>query len=206
MQSIGKNVFKTRGTSKNEKWVAVFGSGTVPEGHPVYQMAERCGFALAQAGFGVLTGGYFGVMEAASRGAQRAGGRVVGVPCTEFARDRTHPYADTWVWTERYEERLITLVHRACAYLVLAGGIGTLSELFFTWSLMIARPSFRKPLIIIGDAWKPFLTWLEQENHVNPEDMKLIHFYPKMEDAIEFLIDTFPNRGANTPVMSSVSS
>lgn len=183
------------------RWIAVFGSGQVEAGHPVYQLAEVCGRVLAEAGWGVVTGGYFGVMEAASRAARAAGGRVMSVPCREFRRDRIHPYADTVLWTERYEDRIRTLCEVASGYWVLPGGIGTMAELFYTWSMAQLRYPLHKPVVLVGPQWSEILEGWRRLLLIPEPDWRYVRWADDPSRALAFLepslhdAPTSPSRG-----------
>ena len=135
------------------KIVSVFGgSAPRPETAP-YAEARALGAALAQAGWTVATGGYSGVMEAASRGAHEAGGHVIGVTCS-LIEEWKGLRANAWVKEEKrfatLRERLGHLVEFCDAAIALPGGVGTLSEVALTWSLLQTGEIKRKPLITIG--------------------------------------------------------
>jgi uncharacterized protein (TIGR00725 family) len=120
--------------------IALFGSGSAPADHPVLVEAERLGRLLTETGFTLLCGGYGGTMEAASKGAKSGGGFVIGVTVALFERQGYRPgpnrYVDQVIRYDTLRERLYHLVERCDGAVVLPGGIGTLSELALTWSLM----------------------------------------------------------------------
>ena len=120
--------------------VSVFGGSQTKEGEPAYSEAQELGRLLAHRGHTVLTGGYIGTMEAVSRGANKAGGHVIGVTCAEIERWRPVG-ANQWVQEEWKKETLIerlqALVMECDAALALPGGPGTLAEIAVTWNLMI---------------------------------------------------------------------
>src|SRR4029453_16968140 len=115
-----------------------------------------------QAGWTVATGGYSGVMEAASRGAHEAGGHVIGVTCTLIENWREGFCANAWVKEEikfsSLRERLSHLVEFRDATLALPGGIGTLSEIALTWSLIQTSEIKPKPLVVVGRVWAETIT------------------------------------------------
>jgi len=117
------------------KIVTVFGSSLLCEGTPAYQEARELGHALGESGFTVCNGGYAGLMEASARGAQEAGGHTIGITCSLWPRP-----ANRWIQEEvrtaSFPERIMTLIARGDAYLVLPGGTGTLAELAMAWELM----------------------------------------------------------------------
>src|SRR5512136_2952996 len=116
----------------------VFGSNSPKEGELDYAEARQLGYSLTQAGYVIATGGYFGTMEAASRGAKEAGGHAIGVTTSIFDGVRLHPnaYLDEEIKFPTLFQRLHHLVTMADVWVALPGGIGTLSEVALTWSLM----------------------------------------------------------------------
>lgn len=137
--------------------MTVFGGSHPAEGSSAYAEALELGRLLAAIGCTVLTGGYTGTMEAVSRGAAERGGHVVGVTCGEVERayNRT---ANRWVqeeWKkETLLERLEALIRNCDVAMALPGGPGTLTEIALTWNLMIVGGLNRRPLILIGQAWR----------------------------------------------------
>lgn len=143
--------------------IAVYGSSNVLEHEPAYRMSYELGRELAAAGADVMTGGYTGVMEAASRGAHEAGGHVVGVtvelfekrgPANRWVRERVH--------TGTLFERIGHIVGRADGFVVAPGSIGTLAELFLTWNLLAAGARPAAPLVLMGPRWP---SWLDAHRH-----------------------------------------
>ena len=171
--------------------VSVFGGSTPVEGSPAYGDARRLGRLLAEVGFTVATGGYSGVMEATSRGAAEAGGHVIGVTCTHLESNFGRPGANRWVAEEiRYvslRERLNHLVENCDAAIALPGGIGTLSEVALTWSLLQTREIRLKPFDVVGDAWQAALAnfYRLADGYVAAEHWRLIHFAPSVEATCE---------------------
>jgi uncharacterized protein (TIGR00725 family) len=137
--------------------VTIFGGSQPQPGSPAYLEAFELGKLLAMDGHTVVTGGYMGTMEAASRGANEAGGHVIGVTCADIEAWRG-TRANAWVKEERrfatLQERLNELIGICEAAIALPGGPGTLAEVALTWNLMIIDSIPRKPLILIGDGWK----------------------------------------------------
>jgi len=152
--------------------VAVFGSSTIRETDATWRLSYDLGAELARAGAAVVTGGYGGVMEACSRGAHEAGGHVVGVTVELF--ERRGP-ANRWVkervHTPDLFERLRWIIERAHGFVTLPGSIGTLTELFLTWTLLSARGRPEAPLVLLGDPWPGYLA-----AHRHP-DLVLPHLF-----------------------------
>jgi uncharacterized protein (TIGR00725 family) len=173
--------------------ITVFGGSQPQSGSPAYVEAYELGKLLAEAGHTVLTGGYIGTMEAVSRGANEAGGHVVGVTCADIEAWRPQVKANAWVKEERrfatLQERLNELVLACDAAIALPGGPGTLTEIALTWNLMIVDSIPAKPLILIGTGWKSvFDRFFDEFNTYLPVNQReLVSFAPDIQTAIEIL-------------------
>jgi predicted Rossmann-fold nucleotide-binding protein len=138
----------------------VFGSNSPKDGEPDYATARELGRLLAQAGYVVATGGYFGTMEAASRGAKEAGGHVIGVT---------------------------TSVTMADAWVALPGGIGTLSEVALTWSLMQVGEMQRRPFVLVGEQWRKAIGEFSNDYYVRPQYRELLRYAGDVTQVVELL-------------------
>jgi hypothetical protein len=174
--------------------VTVFGGSQPKEGDASYAEACELGKRLAEAGHTVLTGGYIGTMEAVSRGANEAGGHVIGVTCADIEAWRpVKPNA--WVKEERrfatLQERLNELVLACEAAIALPGGPGTLTEIALTWNLMIVASIPAKPLILMGQGWKSVMKsfFNSFEVYIPPHQRNLLQFAPDIQTAIDLLND-----------------
>jgi uncharacterized protein (TIGR00725 family) len=172
--------------------ITVFGSSQPQPGSPPYLEAYELGKLLAKAGHIVLTGGYIGTMEAVSRGANEAGGHVIGVTCADIeAWRKVKPNA--WVLEERrfttLQERLNELVLACDAAIALPGGPGTLTEIALTWNLMIVAAIPPKPLILTGAGWKTVLDTFYSSFAENiPANQRiLIQFAPNIHAVVQCL-------------------
>ncbi len=172
--------------------ITVFGGSQPQPGSPAYVQAYELGKLLASAGHTVLTGGYMGTMEAVSRGANEAGGHVVGVTCADIEAWRG-ARANAWVKEERrfttLQERLNELIQACDAAIALPGGPGTLAEIALTWNLMIVDSIPRKPLILVGDGWKNVLETFQREFalYTYREQEQFIKFAGTIHQACELL-------------------
>jgi uncharacterized protein (TIGR00730 family) len=150
--------------------VTIFGS-SLPAGEaPVYGQARQLGQALAGRGWAVCNGGYTGLMEASARGAREAGGHTIGVTCSVWPY-RANPWIVEEVRTASFPSRLMTLIERGDAYVVLPGGTGTLAELALVWEMMnkstlSATVGGKKPLLFVGPYWQPVIDCLHQESRL----------------------------------------
>jgi hypothetical protein len=135
--------------------ISVFGSSSPQPGTPDYEEARELGSLLARAGFAVCSGGYYGAMEAVSRGAREAGGRAIGLT-TPFYRLQPNAYLDEVIEIERWQDRLFALVEKGDGYVVLKGGTGTMLELAAVWECLNKRAIAPRPCVAMG-FWSPVL-------------------------------------------------
>ena len=138
------------------KVVTVFGSSRPRAGHAQYAAAQALGAELAGQGFVVCSGGYGGVMEAVSRGAKEAGGRTLAVTA-RFFQAHANQWIDEEVRVKTWQERLFELIKRGNGYVACPGGTGTLVELAVVWEMLNKGAMSRKPLVVLGDFWKPVI-------------------------------------------------
>ncbi|MEJ5260460.1 MAG: LOG family protein [Anaerohalosphaeraceae bacterium] len=148
----------------NEKQtvITLFGTSRAGEQDEVFRSAEQMGALLARSGYAVANGGYGGVMLASARGAASVGGRVIGVTCRAFKRS-PNPYLTEEIPTDTLTERLASLIRLGSAYLVFAGGTGTLLELADVWEHKNKGfPGTDKPIILMGNFWQPLVQMMAQ--------------------------------------------
>jgi uncharacterized protein (TIGR00730 family) len=174
--------------------VTVFGSSRPVPGEAAYEEALQLGGMLAEAGFGVATGGYVGTMEAVSRGMSLAGGRVIGVTCDQIEAWRgVQP--NRWVQEQirlpTLHARVVRLIEIGQAFIALPGGLGTLSEVALAWSMLQTEEIAPKPLVLVGEIWRKTLhTFLEAAgDDIAAEDAGLLAFVPRAEAAVGYIED-----------------
>ncbi len=177
--------------------VSIFGGSAPREGELAYQVAQALGAALAQSGWTVATGGYTGVMEAASRGACEAGGHVIGVTCSlieDWKGLRANPWVKEELKFDNLRERLGHLVEFCDAALALPGGIGTLSEVALTWNLMRTGEIERKPLVLVGQMWSETVSAFIRncDGYLDPGDAELVTIARDGEEAMSSLKSEHP--------------
>ena len=180
------------------KTITVFGSSLPGEGSKAYIEAQRLGRLLAEAGYAICNGGYGGLMEATARGAREAGGHTIGITCVIWPRS-ANSYIVEEVRTASFPLRLMTLIERGDAYIVLPGGTGTLAELALCWEMMnkgtlSKTVGGRKPLLVMAPYWQPVIDCLRQEGQLNNGDpawvaaaMEIITLIQTPEQAVEEL-------------------
>ena len=142
--------------------VTVFGSARFPPGHEYYELARRVGAALVDVGFGVMTGGGPGIMEGANRGAREAGGRSVGCNILLPMEQSANPYCDRVVTFDYFFVRKVMLVKYSYAFVVLPGGVGTMDELFESFTLIQTKKIKDFPVVLMGrEYWSDLIELLE---------------------------------------------
>jgi uncharacterized protein (TIGR00725 family) len=172
--------------------ITIFGGSQPQPGSPAYMQAYELGKLLALSGHTVLTGGYMGTMEAASRGASEAGGHVIGVTCADIEAWRGSG-ANAWVQEERrfstLQERLNELILACDAAIALPGGPGTLTEIALTWNLMIVNSIPPKPLILVGAGWKTTLEtfFLSLDAYIPERQRSFLFFTSTVQEADQLL-------------------
>lgn len=174
--------------------VAVFGGASTLPGETAYDETLRLGRLLAERGFSIITGSYAGVMEAASRGANEAGGHVMGMSCAEIERWR-NVSANRWVKEvhhyETLRERLYALIDNCDAAIVMPGGVGTLCELTVMWNEMIISSKPNRPLYIVGNEWHKVMSqFIESLGcYVGKKERELIQLVADVDSAVEKLVE-----------------
>lgn len=186
--------------------VSIFGSArTKPESH-YFKLAEQIAFMLTKRGYGVITGGGPGIMEAANMGAMRGKGRSVGINIDLPNEQSANVFID--------HDKLITFKHffvrktmfmkYAQGFVVLPGGFGTFDELFEAMTLIQTEKIGRFPIVLVGiQYWSGLIKWindvmLEQERNINSKDLELFVLVDTAEEAVEH-IDKFYSRYLLSP-------
>jgi uncharacterized protein (TIGR00725 family) len=173
------------------KVITVFGSSRPKENDADYQQALQLGYAIGCAGFTVCSGGYGGVMEAASRGAKEAGAATIGVTAEFFPR-RANSWIDNEVRMVSWQDRLFELVRRGDGFVACKGGTGTLVELAVVWEMLNKAVISGKPMVALGDFWTPILDRVREVELGHPGPWgecngKLVHTAATPSEAIAFL-------------------
>ena len=172
----------------SERIVTIFGGSRCSEDCEEYRQARRVGQMLAESGFTICTGGYLGVMEAASRGARERGGRVLGIVMNQF-KSEPNRYLTDKVATSHFYERLQNLITRSVGFVVLRGGMGTVTELSLVWNKVQTGVIGPPPLVLLGDCWPPVVEAWRKNLVVSAEDVALLDFAGTPEDAVRLIIN-----------------
>jgi hypothetical protein len=175
--------------------VSVFGSARMADGHPMYAAARDLGARLAGLGYAVITGGGPGIMEAANRGCQEAGGLSVGCNIELPQEQGLNPYVDLGIEFRYFFARKMMFVKYADAFVIFPGGFGTLDELFEALTLIQTKKIQDFPVILIGkDYWSGLLDWLRGTllgaSAIHAEDVDLLRVTDDPEEACR-IIDAY---------------
>ena len=175
--------------------VSIFGSARVKPDHPHYQLAEKIAARLTEEGFGVITGGGPGIMEAANKGAKLNNGLSVGLNIDLPFEQSSNPYIDHDKNLNHrfFFVRKVMFVKYSQAFIALPGGLGTMDELFEVLTLTQTGKINHVPIILVGkEFWTPLKDWiqstmLEKNNYVSPKDMDLMPIVDDPEEIVSIM-------------------
>ena len=187
--------------------ISIFGSARTPNTHPNYKLACEIAQRIVDLGFGVITGGGPGIMEAANKGAQEAGGASVGLTIDLPFEENHNKYIDKdrIINFDYFFVRKVMFVKYAQAFVVLPGGFGTLDELMEAITLIQTSKIKKIPIILVGTSfWSGLIDWLkqtllEQNNTISEGDLNLFSCVDTADEVIDILkqyyseTDTGPN-------------
>jgi uncharacterized protein (TIGR00730 family) len=184
--------------------IAVFGSARTAEDDPMYAAAREVGRWLALAGFGVITGGGPGIMEAANRGARDAGGLSIGCNIELPHEQAVNPYVDLSINFRYFFCRKTMFVKYAEGFVLFPGGFGTLDELFEALTLIQTGKIQRFPVVLFGSSyWRGLLDWMRDQllagAKIAPEDVRLLTLTDDPQEACRILVDCYRNECWKAP-------
>ena len=178
--------------------VAIFGSARTKPTHPHYLQAVEVGEKLARAGYGVITGGGPGIMEAGNKGAKQGEGVSVGLnidlPFEQFHNiyiDRDH-----YLEFDYFFVRKVIFVKYSQAFVIMPGGFGTLDELFEAMTLIQTKKIARRPIVLLGTTyWSGLFDWIQnvqlKEGYNSASDLSLFKITDSSDEALAFIDDFF---------------
>jgi uncharacterized protein (TIGR00730 family) len=182
--------------------ISIFGSARTKPDSPHYQLAVRIAQKLTDAGFGIITGGGPGIMEAANKGSSMQGGVSVGLNIDLPFEQSHNAYIDPDKnLSHRYFfVRKVMFVKYAQGFVVLPGGFGTLDEAFEVLTLIQTKKISPVPVILVGSAfWSGLKDWiievmLERESNINREDLDLLPIMDEPDDVVRYITDFYAQR------------
>lgn len=177
--------------------VSIFGSARTESGTRYYLLAEEIAYKLTTEGYGIITGGGPGIMEAANKGAQKANGKSVGLNIKLPFEQSPNPFIDTdkSITFDYFFVRKLMFIKYAQGFVVLPGGFGTMDELFESLTLIQTRKIGRFPIILVGkEYWSGLVEWIKTvlvtEKYINADDLKLFTVVDTADEAVN-VIDNF---------------
>ena len=180
--------------SKIGPCVSVFGSARTQEDHEYYKLAEEIAFQLTQNGYGVITGGGPGILEAGNKGAHRGKGVSVGLNIELPFEQHDNPWIDRDKNLEfdYFFVRKVMFVKYSQGFIVMPGGFGTLDELFEAITLIQTKKIGRFPIVLVGtEFWSGLLEWIKKtliaQGNISEEDLKLFRIVDTAEEAVAYL-------------------
>jgi uncharacterized protein (TIGR00730 family) len=186
--------------------VSIFGSARTKVGDKYYELAEEISYQLTQQGYGIITGGGPGIMEAGNKGAHRGKGISVGLNIELPFEQKDNPYIDRDKNLEfdYFFVRKVMFVKYAQGFVAMPGGFGTLDELFEAMTLIQTHKIGKFPIVLVGsEFWNGMLDWikkvlLEQHGNISESDLDLFHIVDTAQEVVE-IINTFYNKHLLSP-------
>ena len=174
--------------------VSIFGSARVADGQHFYNLARDVGREFARAGWAVVTGGGPGIMEAANRGAQEAGGLSVGFNIRLPREQAANPYVDLGLTFDHFYARKTMFVKAAEGFIIFPGGFGTMDELFESLTLIQVGKIFHFPVVLMDrDYWEEMVTWIRREllgkKMISPDDLDLLSQTDDPREAVRIVLE-----------------
>ncbi|TDS64983.1 LOG family protein [Myroides indicus] len=178
--------------------VSIFGSARIKQDNPYYKLAEEIAFKISKSGYGIITGGGPGIMEAGNKGAHLGEGVSVGLNIELPFEQHFNPYIDNDknLQFDYFFVRKVMFVKYSQGFVVLPGGFGTLDELFEAITLIQTHKIVKFPIVLVGtDFWSGLFDWiktvlLEKYHNISPKDLNLIKIVDTADEVVE-IIDTF---------------
>ncbi|HFX17901.1 MAG TPA: TIGR00730 family Rossman fold protein [Flavobacteriales bacterium] len=182
--------------------VTIFGSARTKRDAEHYKIAQKIAKKLAKEGFGVITGGGPGIMEAANKGAQKGNGASAGLNIVLPFEQEANPFidADKLVDFNYFFVRKVMFVKYAQAFVVMPGGFGTLDELFEALTLIQTKKIEKFPVILFDtDYWNGLIEliktkMLDEYNYISPKDLDLVHLTDDPNEVVKIIVDFYKKR------------
>ena len=180
--------------SKIGPCVSIFGSARTKPEHPYYQLAEEIAYKLTKEGYGIITGGGPGIMEAANKGARTAGGKSVGLNIELPFEQSSNLYIDRdkLITFDYFFVRKLMFIKYAQGFVVLPGGFGTMDELFEALTLIQTKKIGKFPIVLVDkDYWQGLMDWVTKtfikEGMIDKNDMNLFKVADSADEAVQHI-------------------
>jgi len=179
--------------------VSIFGSARTSPDNKYYKMTEEIAASLVEQGYGIISGGGPGIMEAANKGAKRAGGRSVGLNIILPFEQSHNIYIDNdkLITFDYFFVRKVMFVRYSQGFIGMPGGFGTFDEIFEAITLIQTRKIGRFPIVLVGTKfWSGLVDWLKEtvyatEKNISEEDFELFHIVDDPQEAVDIIDDFY---------------
>lgn len=179
--------------------VSIFGSARTKPESKYYKMTEEIASSLVEQGYGIISGGGPGIMEAANKGAKKAGGKSVGLNIILPHEQSHNIYIDNdkLISFDYFFVRKVMFVRYSQGFIGMPGGFGTLDEIFEAITLIQTKKIGRFPIVLVGKSfWGGMVQWLQEivfntENNVSGEDFELFHIVDDPQEAVDIIDDFY---------------
>lgn len=181
--------------------VSIFGSARIESNHKYYELARQTAYQIAKAGFGIITGGGGGIMEAANKGAAQAGGESIGLNIDLPMEQTPNEYQNLSLNFKYFFCRKVMFLKYAHGFIVLPGGYGTMDEFFESLVLIQTLKQACFPVVLMGsDYWGGLVDWmkekmLNEQAFISPEDMDVFTVVDEPEAATKIIVDFRKSQG-----------
>jgi uncharacterized protein (TIGR00730 family) len=174
--------------------ISIFGSARTHVDHPTYLLTVEIAKGISEMGYGIISGGGPGIMEAANKGAQEANGVSVGLNIELPFEQKSNPYIDQdkLIDFQYFFVRKVMFVKYAQGFVVMPGGVGTLDELFEAFTLLQTSKVNKFPIILVGRKfWEGLINWIKdkllRENNISSEDLELFEVVDTKDEVMDCL-------------------
>lgn len=179
--------------------VSIFGSARTKPDNKYYQLAEEIAYKLVREGYGIITGGGPGIMEAANKGARRGEGKSVGLNIDLPFEQKHNDFIDKdkVISFDYFFVRKTIFLKYSQGFIGMPGGFGTMDELYEALTLVQTNKIAQFPVILVGtEYWKGLIDWLkntmlEEEHNINPEDLNLFKLVDTADEAVKHIVDFY---------------
>ncbi|MBL7883954.1 MAG: TIGR00730 family Rossman fold protein [Bacteroidia bacterium] len=179
--------------------VSIFGSARTKPDNLYYKLAEEIAFKLTKEGYGVISGGGPGIMEAANKGAKTAGGKSVGLNIVLPFEQESNPFVDQDknINFDYFFVRKTIFLKYSQGFIAMPGGFGTLDELFESITLIQTNKVAHFPIVLVGKKyWEGLLTWVKQtmlleEHNISEKDLQLFNVVDTADEAVQIIVEFY---------------
>ena len=179
--------------------VSIFGSARTKPENKYFQIGQEIARKLATLGYGIITGGGPGIMEAANKGAHEVGGKSIGLNIDLPFEQNHNPYIDAEhnLEFDYFFVRKVIFVKYSQAFVIMPGGFGTLDEMFEAITLIQTKKINNRPIVLVGKSyWEGLIEWLkkamlEYEQNISPDDLNLFVLVDTADEAVQYIDDFY---------------